>query len=271
MALETKEENIKSDLERDLHLRTTATGEGAPGWVLTATCEDIDGMSSADFMGKVDIELQSLLKEPKRRSRSWHKLGAVDGKSSNVTGELDIVVQWRYNAALDFRPLVRIRCGTPSTHSTRRLDEEKDPTHADKDPNELRIALVQGRSLAVKDKAVLYGAGSSDPRVRFKVTGTKYLSCSSKCIKKVWTRRGAKPFHYPSLKGLFRGREAHRLRRQRPHPRGDVRRRRCRLGGGLHGRTERSRLCAASLRFCVCDGRSCAHAVDALHAIDATR
>ena len=78
--------------------------EGEPGWVLTATCEDVDGLSSADFMGKVDIELESLLKEPKRRSRQWHKLGAVDGKSSNVTGELDIVVQWRYNPALDFDP-----------------------------------------------------------------------------------------------------------------------------------------------------------------------
>ena len=55
-------------------------------------------------MGKVDIELEALLKEPKRRSRSWHKLEAVDGKSSNVTGELDVVVQWRYNPALDFDP-----------------------------------------------------------------------------------------------------------------------------------------------------------------------
>ncbi len=31
---------------------------------------------------------------------------------------------------------------------------------------------------------MLYGAGSSDPRVRFKVTGTKDLHCASKCIKK---------------------------------------------------------------------------------------
>ena len=85
-------------------------------------------------------------------------------------------------------------------HCTRRLDEAKDPTHADKDPNELRIALVQGRSLAVKDKAVLYGAGSSDPRVRFKVTGTKYLSCSSKCIKKSLDPSWRETFSLPLTK-----------------------------------------------------------------------
>ena len=93
--------------------------EGEPGWVLTATCEDVDGMSSADFMGKIDIELESILKEPKRRSRQWHHLEPVDGKSSNVTGELDIVVQWRYNPALDFDPW-RVRSVTSlCTPSTR--------------------------------------------------------------------------------------------------------------------------------------------------------
>ena len=175
--------------------------EGQPGWVLTATCEDVDGMSSADFMGKVDIELESILKEPKRRSRQWHKLGAVDGKSSNVTGELDVVVQWRYNPALDFDPwCVPHRLRHRREFNTRRLDEEKDPKHADKEPNELRIALVQGRSLAVKDKAVLYGAGSSDPRVRFKVTGTKDLHCTSKCIKKSLDPSWRETFSLPLTK-----------------------------------------------------------------------
>ena len=92
------------------------------------------------------------------------------------------------------------RCVRHRRIVTRRLDEEKDPTHADKEPNELRIALVQGRSLAVKDKAVLYGAGSSDPRVRFKVTGTKYLSCSSKCIKKSLDPSWRETFSLPLTK-----------------------------------------------------------------------
>ena len=52
----------------------------------------------------------------------------------------------------------------------------------------------------MKDKAVLYGAGSSDPRVRFKVTGTKYLSCSSKCIKKSLDPSWRETFSLPLTK-----------------------------------------------------------------------
>ena len=64
----------------------------------------------------------------------------------------------------------------------------------------MRIALVQGRSLAVKDKAVLYGAGSSDPRVRFKITGTKYLNVKSKCIKKSLDPSWRETFSLPLTK-----------------------------------------------------------------------
>ena len=53
MALARKEEDPKSDLERDLYSRTATTGRREPGWVLTATCEDVDGLSSADFMGSM--------------------------------------------------------------------------------------------------------------------------------------------------------------------------------------------------------------------------
>ena len=86
---------------------------------------------------------------------------------------------------------------------------------------------ARGRSLAVKDKAVLYGAGSSDPRVRFKVTGTKDLHCTSKCIKKSLDPSWRETFSLPTNEGLRRGREADRLRHQRSHPRSDVRRCRC--------------------------------------------
>ena len=47
---------------------------------------------------------------------------------------------------------------------------------------------------------MLYGAGSSDPRVRFKVTGTKYLSCSSKCIKKSLDPSWRETFSLPLTK-----------------------------------------------------------------------
>ena len=52
----------------------------------------------------------------------------------------------------------------------------------------------------MKDKAVLYGAGSSDPRVRFKVTGTKDLHCASKCIKKSLDPSWRETFSLPLTK-----------------------------------------------------------------------
>ena len=52
----------------------------------------------------------------------------------------------------------------------------------------------------MKDKAVLYGAGSSDPRVRFKVTGTKDLHCTSKCIKKSLDPSWRETFSLPLTK-----------------------------------------------------------------------
>jgi len=47
---------------------------------------------------------------------------------------------------------------------------------------------------------VLYGAGSSDPRVRFKVTGTKDLHCASKCIKKSLDPSWRETFSLPLTK-----------------------------------------------------------------------
>ena len=52
-----------------------------------------------------------------------------------------------------------------------------------KEPNELRIGLFQATGLAVKDKALLWGEGSSDPRMTFSVDGTA-LKCTSETIKK---------------------------------------------------------------------------------------
>ena len=94
---------------------------------------------------------------------------------------------------------------TPSTLDTRRLDEEKDPKHADKEPNGIENSSSAGeKSLAVKDKAVLYGAGSSDPRVRFKITGTKDLAVVQSASKKVWTRPWRETFFIAPDEGLRR-------------------------------------------------------------------
>ena len=47
---------------------------------------------------------------------------------------------------------------------------------------------------------MLYGAGSSDPRVRFKITGTKDLHCASKCIKKSLDPSWRETFSLPLTK-----------------------------------------------------------------------
>ena len=49
---------------------------------------------------------------------------------------------------------------------------------------------------------MLYGAGSSDPRVRFKVTGTRTLVVRRSASRKVWTRRARDLFITPHKKLL---------------------------------------------------------------------
>ena len=60
----------------------------------------------------------------KQRVRKWYALGADAGgehKSSNVHGELELILEWCYNPDLDFDPFARSRrpkirpvsCATP--------------------------------------------------------------------------------------------------------------------------------------------------------------
>ena len=62
-----------------------------------------------------------------------------------------MVVCWRYAEARAFEPF------------------EDEALPEGKEPNELRIGLFQATGLAVKDKALLWGEGSSDPRMTFSV------------------------------------------------------------------------------------------------------
>ena len=79
--------------------------------------------------------------------RKWYALEADAGgehKSSNVHGELELILEWCYNPELDFDPYP---------------DSELKPDYEDKAPNELRLALVQARGLAIKDKNLLSKGG----------------------------------------------------------------------------------------------------------------
>ena len=112
---------------------------------LRCICEDVDKVGSADFMGCVDIALTPIL-EKRETLAGWYALGPdPDGKSSsNVSGEIHVSVQWRFDPELDFDPYP---------------DTELKPAYNDKAPNELRLALVQARGLAIKDKNLLSKGG----------------------------------------------------------------------------------------------------------------
>jgi hypothetical protein len=118
----------------------------------------------------------------KQRVRKWYALEAdADGehKSSNVHGELELILEWCYNPELDFDPF---------------CEEDK---HPEKPPNEVCVGLGRGRHLAIKDKAVLYGEGSSDPRCTLRIDGTELKEVSA--VKKttlnpIWNETFAFPY-----------------------------------------------------------------------------
>ena len=105
--------------------------------------EDYDAVSSADFMGDVTVALSEL--PPQKVVRRWHSLG-------EDKGEVELVLQWCYDADRDFEAFPEI-------------DE------SGKMPNELCVGVFRARNLAVKDKGIV-GKGSSDPYVKLKVAGT---------------------------------------------------------------------------------------------------
>ena len=111
---------------------------------LVIECEDVDTVSAADFMGLVRVELDPL--KDHKRLKKWLPLQAKsdDKASSNISGDLELFVRWRYNPELDFDPYP---------------DSELKPEYKDKEPNELRLALVQARGLAIKDKNLLSKGG----------------------------------------------------------------------------------------------------------------
>ena len=97
---------------------------------------DEDEVSAPDFMGRISIEISEFCKDFKAK-REWFTLLPEEGKSDNVKGAVELIAQWWYNPALDFEPFM-----------------EPDD-HANEAPNELRVAIVAARDLAIKDKNLL--------------------------------------------------------------------------------------------------------------------
>ena len=112
------------------------------GWTkpqLTLAVEDWDEISSADAMGCVTIDLQP----DHAISREWYTLEQNEGKPKEVSGEVNVVMQWRYNPDLDYDPF------------------SEPIEYPDEEANELRVAIVQARGLAIMDKNLLSKGGPS--------------------------------------------------------------------------------------------------------------
>ena len=100
--------------------------------------EDWDEISSADAMGTVTIDL----KPDHAISREWYTLQQNEkGLPKEISGEVNVLLQWRYNPDLDYDPF-------------------NEPV-IDDEINELRVAIVQARGLAIMDKNLLSKGGPS--------------------------------------------------------------------------------------------------------------
>ena len=89
-------------------------------------------------------------------SREWYTLVQTDkGLPKEVSGEVNVVLQWRYNPDLDYDPM------------------NEPVEYPDEEPNELRLAVVQARGLAIMDKNLLSKGGSSDPFVEVSLSSAK--------------------------------------------------------------------------------------------------
>ena len=90
-------------------------------------------------MGCVTIDL----KPDHGISREWYTLQQNDkGLPKEISGEVNVVMQWRYNPDLDYDPF-------------------NEPVIDDDEINELRVAVVQARGLAIMDKNLLSKGGPS--------------------------------------------------------------------------------------------------------------
>ena len=119
---------------------------------LTLAVEDWDEISSADAMGTVTIDLTP----DHAITREWYTLGQNDkGLPKEVSGEVNVVMQWRYNPDLDYDPF------------------SEPIEYPDEEANELRVAIVQARGLAIMDKNLLSKGGSSDPFVEVSLSSAK--------------------------------------------------------------------------------------------------
>ena len=130
-ALKCTSETVKKSLDPTWkQVMTLELPKGpAEGLKLLGKCEDVDEVSGADFMGQFEVDLNDCLDG--KVKRLWRSL-APRTEKDEVSGDVELVLQWRYNARLDFCPFDGF------------VDE-----HEGEAPNELRIALIRAQGLAI--------------------------------------------------------------------------------------------------------------------------
>ena len=127
---------------------------------LRVECFDRDTVSKDDSMGSFEVDLAELRNQAV--SKKWYALDE---------GEVELILQWYHDPALAYDPF-----------------EEVEETRA---PNELCVAVSQGRNLVIKDSNIFSSGGTSDPRAILNVVGgsSVKLSHTTETLKKTLNPR----------------------------------------------------------------------------------
>ena len=159
-----------------------------PDACLEVQCDDWDGRSTKQFMGKFSIKLEALAGG--HPHRAWYvfgsqKTGLPDGHTTR--GSVELVLRWRHNP--DYAE------GDP-------LEEADGDLFPDKPPNELRVGLIRARRLPAMDKGP--DGGTSDPVATFKAGGRTFQSpLKKKTLNPRWNWRCCVPLTRPEDGALF--------------------------------------------------------------------
>ena len=102
-ALKCTSDTVKKSLDPTWkQVMTLELPKGPTGGLkLLGKCEDVDEVSGADFMGQFECDLNECLDG--KVKRLWRTLMPRTEKD-DVSGDVELVLQWRYNARLDFCP-----------------------------------------------------------------------------------------------------------------------------------------------------------------------
>ena len=152
VASEAKKKSLNPEWNQSWKLKADA-----PDGILEVIMEDVDDYSGNDFMGKVIIPLNKMLKK-RQPLRRWFRMGDKNGKRAGPSrGDVDLQLRWCHNPSL-----VEPEEALTPEQALRPPKGERKATKG-KPRNELLVTVVQARNLPVMDKNLFSAGGSSDP------------------------------------------------------------------------------------------------------------